>query len=273
MQTELQGWSDESISFHLPTNTHKNPQLQSDSILHWISHTCLDQHNERGQDRQWNQEIEYRYIHCFLCWWIKAFSSAQLQLHSVRKVSGSMLSVLLPATSPTWNLIPSLLQQDLFHSRNFNLFARSRISNSSHYSIKNNPSCLKGELSLQKKSHLVVCSSTQSQIRWFWIWNFQLWSEDQLTKITFYHSKLFFNLNSTCYSSRLTPTWQALMFVLKSDYRLLMTRIWFLPLLLLSPTVFCKIPLIKRRKWDVEFYVPLLYGISIYQINKKIILA
>lgn len=99
--------SDESISFHLPTNTHKH-QLQSDSIPHWISHTCLHQHKERGQDRQLESEIEYRYIHCFLRSWIKAFSSAQLQLHSAGKVGGCMLPALLPATSLTWNLIPSL---------------------------------------------------------------------------------------------------------------------------------------------------------------------
>lgn len=97
---------DESLSFPLPTTTHK-PQLQSDSIPHWISHTCLHQHKEQGQDRQSeSRNREYRYIHCFLCSWIKAFSSAQL--HYVRKVSSSMLSALLPATSPTWNMIPSL---------------------------------------------------------------------------------------------------------------------------------------------------------------------
>lgn len=43
------------------------------------------------------------------------------------------------------------------------------------------------------------------------------------------------------------------MFVLKSDYRLLMTRIWFLPLLLLSPTLLQNIINAKEENKRLNF--------------------
>lgn len=68
------------------------------------------------------------------------------------------------AQHETWSH-PFPSPADLFHSRNFNLFAGSHISNSLHYSIKNNPSCLKGELSLQKKpSSSVLLHPSPNQV-------------------------------------------------------------------------------------------------------------
>lgn len=88
----------------------------------------------------------------------KAFNSAQLQLHSARKVSCKSAISSPPSNKLNMKLdpVPSPLQQDLFHSKNCNLFARSHIPSSSYYSIKNSPSCLKGEFSLQKKPSSIV---------------------------------------------------------------------------------------------------------------------
>lgn len=140
------------MSPSLSPQTHTNPNFNLIPFpTEFPTHAYTSIRN-RVKTGNWNEEIES--IGTFTAFCVHELKPSGLPSYALLERFQAVCYSPPPSNKPNMkhDPIPSLLQQDLFHSRNFNLFARSRSSNSSHYSIKNNPSCLEGELSLQKKA-------------------------------------------------------------------------------------------------------------------------